>query len=118
MYNRIESEQMLIKTYGYQSCGSKHEENIFTRWYQSFYLYEKFGIDKRLAHYSSLINSGQMTRKEAMDLLLRRPEYPQLGIENKVLKYPKQSHYDFATDEWLWNFLASTVRALKKLLKK
>lgn len=118
MYNRKESEEILIKTYGFKSTGSKHEENIFTRWYQSFYLFTKYGVDKRKAHYASLINSNQMTRIEAMQLLQASPVYPSLGIEGKVVKYEKRSHYDFKNDEKLWNFLASTIRRLKGLLKK
>lgn len=109
---------MLIETYGFQSTGEKHEENLFTRWFQSFYLFEKFGIDKRKAHYSSLINAGQMTRKEAFDLLSDRPIYPEMGFEKKVLQYPKRSHYNFKNDEKLWNFLANSIRVLKKLLRK
>lgn len=100
MYNRKESEEFLIKTYGFESTGEKHEESIFTRWYQNFYLYEKFGIDKRIAHYSSLINSGQMTREEAMFKLQANPVYPQLRIEVKVMKYPKREHTSFKTDKW------------------
>lgn len=100
MYNRKESEEILIKEYGYQSCGEKHEESIFTRWFQNFYLYQKFGIDKRKAHYASLINSGQLTRKEAMWFLTANPVYPELGIERQVMKYPKRPYTDFKTDKW------------------
>lgn len=112
-YNRLESEKMLIERYGYQSCGEKHEENIFTRWYQSFYLYTKFSIDKRKAHYSSLINAGQMTRAEAMELLAHSPIYPEMGIEQKVLSYPKHSHYDFKTDKW-FNRISKIIKFLRK----
>ena len=99
-YNRIESEKMLEKEYGFQSTGEKHEENVFTKWFQNFYLFEKFGIDKRKAHYSSLINAGQMTRKEAIARLAERPVYPELGIEAKVMKYPRRSHSAFKQDKW------------------
>src|SRR5688572_20135846 len=99
MYNRKESEQMLIEKYGFKSTGLKHEENLFTKWYQNFYLFTKFNIDKRKAHFSSLINAGQMTQAEAMFLLTASPVYPQLGLEARVMKYPKRSHYDFKTDE-------------------
>ena len=99
-YNRKKSEQMLIEKYGFQSTGEKHEESIFTRWFQNYYLYQKFGIDKRKAHYSSLINSGQMTRKETMELLKTRPVYPELGIEARVMKYPRREHEDFKMDKW------------------
>lgn len=99
-YNRKESEKMLIEKYGFQSTGEKHEESIFTKWFQNFYLYEKFGIDKRKAHYSSLILSGQMTRSQAKERLLETLEYPELGIERQVLRYPKHKHTDFKTDKW------------------
>ena len=114
-YNRSESIKLLQEKYGFKSTGEKHEENYFTWWFQNFYLFTKFGIDKRKAHYSSLINSGQMTRKEAMDLLADRPVYPQLGIEDKVMQYPKRSHNEFATDERLFNFISSVIRGLRKL---
>lgn len=117
-YNRKESEQMLIKKYGFQSTGEKHEENIFTRWYQSFYLYQKFNIDKRKAHYSSLINAGQMTKKEALVLLQRNPVFPELGIENKIMSYEKRSHYYFKTDEKIWRFITILIRVLRKPYRK
>ena len=113
MYNRKESEKMLIEKYGFKSTGEKHCENIFTWWFQNYYLFEKFGIDKRKAHYSSLINSGQMTRKEAMDLLSENPIYPRLGIEERVMKYPRRSHDDYKKDEWLFNFIGSIVKTLR-----
>ena len=110
MYNRKESERMLIEKYGYKSTGEKHEENYFTWWFQNFYLYEKFGYDKRKAHYSSLINSGQMTRDEALFLLTANPVYPKFGIEKRVMEYPKKSHYDFKTDEWLFNAISKFIK--------
>lgn len=116
-YDRKESEQMLIDTYGFQSTGEKHEESVFTKWYQNFYLYEKFGIDKRKAHYASLINSGQMTREEAMSLLTTSPVYPEIGIENKVLKYPKQRHEDFNNDEALFELISKIIKQIKQWIK-
>ena len=117
-YNRSESIKLLEKEYGWKNYYEKHCENYFTWWFQNYYLFEKFGYDKRKAHYSSLINSGQMTRKEAMDLLAERPEYPELGLEKVIWDIPKRSHYEFKTDEWLWNSLAITIRAWKKLYRK
>ena len=64
-YNLEESRELLKEKYGWKDYGNKHEENIFTQWFQNFYL-QKFGIDKRKAHLSSLINAGQMTKEEAL----------------------------------------------------
>jgi len=99
-YHRLDAEKMLTEEYGFQSTGEKHEENIFTKWFQNFFLYEKYGIDKRKAHYASLINSGQMTRAEAMEKLRACPIFPSLGIEAKVMKYPKRSHDFYKQDKW------------------
>jgi len=100
-YNRLEAEQNLIKNFKFQSTGGKHEENYLTWWYQSFFLYTKYGIDKRKAFYSSLINSGQMTRKEVMKMLVQNPVYPRLGIEEMVMKYLRKNYSDYPNSAWL-----------------
>jgi hypothetical protein len=109
-YNWEESKKLLAENYGWKDYGGKHRESIFTWWYQDFYLFEKFGIDKRKAHLSSLICSGQMTRDKALELLGENPVYPKLGIEHRVMRYPKHSHYDFKTDEWLYNIICNVVK--------
>ena len=111
MYNRKEAEQFLIDTYNFKSTGLKHEENYFTWWFQSFFLFEKFGFDKRKCFFSSLINSGQLDRKTAMISLQSRPEYPALGIEQRVMKYPKRRHEDFPMDKW-YDRISKVVRFL------
>lgn len=50
----------------YEYYGSKHHESILTRFLQCYYLPEKFNVDKRKSHLSSLIVSGQITREEAL----------------------------------------------------
>ena len=117
-YNREEAVKLLKEKYGWKEYGEKHCENIFTWWFQNFYLFTKFGIDKRKAHYSSLINSGQLTRKEAMELLQKNPEYPRLGFEEKVMKYPQRSYQEFRTDEKVWRFIATSLRRLRSPYRK
>ena len=99
-YDRLAAIKSLEEQYGYKPYGDKHNESIFTWWFQSFYLYEKFNIDKRKAHLSSLINSGQMTRREALVELEKSPVYPQIGLETKVLQYPKHEHEEYPMDKW------------------
>lgn len=114
-YNREKSLKLLEKEYGWKNYSEKHCENTFTWWFQNYYLYEKFGIDKRKAHLSSLINSGQMTRKVAMELLQKNPEYPKLGVEGVIMSYKKRPYTDFPTDEKLYNFICKTIRLWKYL---
>ena len=109
-YNREESIKLLEKEYGYKSYGEKHCESVFTQWFQNWYLFEKFNIDKRKAHLSSLINSGQMKRWDAVMETMKSPVYPRFGIEGKVLKYKKRSHYEFKTDEWLYNLISKFIK--------
>lgn len=113
-YNRQASIEFLAKEYGYEDYGEKHCENTFTWWYQNYYLFEKFGIDKRKAHLSSLINSGQLTREEALEELGKNPIYPTFGIEEKVKGYAKHEHSDFKTDEVMFRRISKVVLFLRK----
>jgi N-acetyl sugar amidotransferase len=72
-YNKKEVEQLLFDKYGWESFQHKHHESRFTRFYEDFWLPRKFGFEKRRAHFSSLILTGQMTREDALDRI-SRPE--------------------------------------------
>jgi hypothetical protein len=111
-YNREEAIKVLTKEFGFKHPGEKHCESIWTWWFQNYYLFEKFGIDKRKAHLSSLIVSGQMTREEALKIVNENPVYPKLGIEEKVMKYKKHEHSDYKQDEKLFNFIGRIVKKL------
>jgi N-acetyl sugar amidotransferase len=74
-YNKQACIDLLVKELGYRPYPYKHYESIFTRFYQGYLLPQKFGIDKRRLHFSSLICSGQMTRDKAVELLSHSP-YP------------------------------------------
>ena len=73
-YNKQEAERVLSEKYGYRTYHNKHYESVFTRFYQGYILLEKFKIDKRILHYSTLIVNGQMTRTEALKKL-SQPTY-------------------------------------------
>lgn len=62
-----EAMQMLVDTYGWQRYAHKHYESRFTRFYEGYWLPTKFGFDKRRAHFSSLILTGQLTRAQALE---------------------------------------------------
>lgn len=108
-YKRAEAIKMLQEKYGWQDTGEKHCESDFTKWFQNYYLFEKFGFDKRKPHYSSMIMSGQMTRVEAMEKLKENPEYPKIGLEEKIWKYPKKKHEDYKTDN-MYQVIAEGIR--------
>ncbi len=71
-----DAKKAITEELGWRDYGGKHYESVFTRYFQGYYLPEKFGFDKRLAHYSSLILSEQMTRDEAL-ALMETAHYPE-----------------------------------------
>ncbi len=73
-YDKNEAIDFLEKNFGWRYYGGKHYESRWTRFFQAHYLPAKFGYDKRKAHLSSLIVSGQMTRDEAL-AELEKPLY-------------------------------------------
>ncbi|MDR6304579.1 hypothetical protein GGQ85_002289 [Nitrobacter vulgaris] len=68
-YDKEAAKRELIETYGFVDYGSKHQESRFTKFYQEIYLPSRYGFDKRRLHYSALIVSGQISRKEALQEL-------------------------------------------------
>lgn len=68
-----DAEQLLKDKFNWESFQHKHHESRFTRFYEDYWLPKKFGYQKRRAHFSSLILTGQMTREEALDRV-SRPE--------------------------------------------
>ena len=66
-YIKADAEVELNKFCGWEKFKHKHHESRFTRFFEDYWLPNKFGFDKRRAHFSSLILSGQMTREEAIE---------------------------------------------------
>ena len=62
----------------------KHYESVFTRFYQAFILPQKFNVDKRRLHLSTLIVAGQMDRDTALELMELSP-YPD-EMQNQIDK--------------------------------
>jgi N-acetyl sugar amidotransferase len=65
-FNKAAAIEHLSAEYGWRYYGGKHFESRFTKFFQAHYLPEKFGYDKRRAHLSSLIVSGQLSRDDAL----------------------------------------------------
>lgn len=112
-YNKAEAKRVLQEELGWKDYGGKHHESVFTKFYQSYILPEKFGIDKRKAHLSTLICSGQISREEAL-AELEKPLYDReelerdrkyvlkkLGLAEKefedIMQAPIKKHEDYKT---------------------
>ncbi|QCG93211.1 N-acetyl sugar amidotransferase (plasmid) [Azospirillum sp. TSA2s] len=79
-YSKAAAMEFLQSEYGFRDYGAKHYESRFTKFFQSYFLPVKFGYDKRLAHLSSLVVTGQMSRAEALEQL-GRPPFKEAEIE-------------------------------------
>lgn len=84
-YNKKEALKTLEKELNWRNYGNKHNESIFTKFYQDVILPRKFNVDKRKAHLSSLICSDQITREEAL-LELNKPIISEKEFE-RTLEY-------------------------------
>jgi hypothetical protein len=72
-YVKSEALSLLEGELGWRPYGGKHHESIYTRWCQTVLFPRKFGFDKRRAHLSTLVLSGQMTRAAALAEMARPP---------------------------------------------
>lgn len=66
-YHYQDAKAQIAAKVGWRDYGGKHYESVFTRFFQGYYLPTKFGFEKRKAHLSSLILSGEITRDEALE---------------------------------------------------
>ncbi|HLA59515.1 MAG TPA: N-acetyl sugar amidotransferase [Puia sp.] len=99
-YVKEEVKKRIMKELGWRDYGGKHYESVFTRFYQGYILPSKFKIDKRKAHLSNLIFSGQLTKEKAL-AELEKPIYPPELFETdyefviKKLGFSNESFQDY-----------------------
>ncbi|MCT4645618.1 MAG: N-acetyl sugar amidotransferase [Carboxylicivirga sp.] len=130
-YNKEEAKAIITKELNWRDYGGKHYESTFTKFYQAYILPQKFGIDKRKAHLSTLICSGQITREEAL-AELQQPLYNEAELaEDKryvlkkfglsegefeaLMKLPPKDHQSFKTDQNLKNNYMSFLKKTQSL---
>lgn len=134
-YNKNEAMRIIEQELGWKYYGGKHYESIFTRFYQGYYLIERFGVDKRRAHLSTLICSNQLTREDALlelskdaytDANLLRQDLDfvpkKLGISKdeffSILAEPIKQHTDYKTDIKERQLIMKIVKMLRRVLGK
>jgi hypothetical protein len=77
-YRKAEAREKFQQRFGWRDYGGKHNESVWTRFFQGYYLVKKFGFDKRRAYLSALICSGQASRDQALAELEKPPYDPLL----------------------------------------
>jgi len=132
-YHKENVKDFLKKEFGWKDYGGKHYESKFTQFFQAHYLPEKFGFDKRLAHLSSLIVSGQMTRDEALAeaqsplydpvQLVQDREYfiKKLGFTQNewddIMNTPPKTENDYKTQRKLMRLFNRCMKAAQPLFR-
>lgn len=74
-YDKKQAGIELEKETGWVDYGMHHHESVYTIFFQSYYLPQKFHIDKRRLSWSARIRTGLMTRDEALAEIEKEP-YP------------------------------------------
>jgi len=82
-YDKKDAISILEKELGWRNYGGKHYESKITHFYQSYILPNKFNVDKRKAHLSSLICSKQISREDALFELGEPINAPEILKEDK-----------------------------------
>ncbi len=72
-YNKKNAIELLSKNFDWQPYPQKHFESRFTKFYESYWLFERFGYDVRRVQFSSLILTNQMKRSDAIKILKDKP---------------------------------------------
>ncbi len=127
-YHKDEAMQELVDKFGYQKYPQKHFESRFTRFYEAYWLPQKFGYDTRKVQFSSLILTEQMTREDALEEL-KKPAYDpetikqdfefianKLGISVEELQSymdaPNKTYKDYKSQESIYNIGAKMMRLI------
>lgn len=95
-YDKREAEITLERLFGWQPFKHKHHESRFTRFYEDYWMPRKFGYQKRRAHFSSLIMTGQMSRDQALERVAK-PELDEKFLEQEFEYIATK--LDFSVDE-------------------
>jgi N-acetyl sugar amidotransferase len=121
-YDKARASEELTKELGFEEYGGKHHESLFTRFFQGYYLPQKFGFDKRRAHLSSLIVNGHMSREDALSQMQLAP-YGEAELQQDlrfflkklrlseeewraVMQLPPKDHFDYPNTTRLFRIMA------------
>lgn len=132
-YNKIEALEILQQNYRYKPYPYKHYESILTRFYQGYLLPEKFNVDKRKLHLSTLIISGQITRENALRYMKSKYAYTsQRDLEEDIhyflkkmqwtekdlqsyLRRPEKPHWQYGSEVMLYRALQRAYKAVRRI---
>lgn len=128
VYDKAKAMELLHEKFGYESYANKHFENVFTRFFEGYYLPKKFGFDTRKNVLSNMILAGTITREEALKILEQPPYDPEQGELDKayvakkmgisteefeeIIARPNKTPYDYKNIAWLMKLGVAICRIL------
>ena len=127
-YIKSDAIKLLQEEYGWKPYPQKHFESRFTKFFEGYWLPERFGFDTRKVQYSSLILTEQMTRIEALEKL-RKPAYNPETIEDEFkyistklqitpkelrgyYKMSKKFYWDYKNNESVFKLGAKVLKSI------
>lgn len=132
-FDKASALSTLTTQHQYTPYPYKHYESIFTRFYQAYILPNKFNVDKRLVHLSTLVLTGQITRDYALSLLktstypdsrqfyydksffLKKMKWTESQLNN-YLSSPPTKHSSYQTEISLMRLYSVATRLFKQLV--
>jgi len=135
-YIKDDALKLLADEYGRKPYPQKHFESRFTKFFEGYWLPERFGFDTRRVQFASLILTDQMSRDEALEKL-KKPAYntdaiedefnyiaTKLDISSEELKeyfnMPKKFYWDYKNQEKIFNLGARILQkfGVEKAIKR
>ena len=130
-YRKEKALERLTQDFGYKPYAQKHYESVFTRFYQGYILPEKFGVDKRKLHWSTLVLTNQVTRADALKALGASPYPSEWELQQDIAYFIKKMawteealdryisreevpHDHYGSERKAWEKLLSIYRSIKK----
>lgn len=127
-YIKEDALKLLENEYSWKPYPQKHFESRFTKFYEGYWLPERFGFDTRRVQYSSLILTEQMQREEAIEKL-KKPAYNPETIEDEFsyiatklqisveelkqyFNMPKKFYWDYKNQKNIFNLGAKVMKFL------
>lgn len=117
VYDKTQAESFLHEKYGWIKYKNKHYENVFTRFFEGYYLPLKFGFDTRKNVLSNEILVGTKTREEALKILKQPPYDLELALRDKayiakklgitteefdsIIASPRKTMFDYKNSFWI-----------------
>ena len=128
-YTKEDATKTLHDKFDWQPYQNKHFESVFTRFYEGYWLVNKFGFDKRRAHFSSLILTKQLEREKALDILANPPYDEKQAVKDleyicrklsiskddflAMMNEPNKTYKDYKNTSWLIAIAVWVARLLR-----